>query len=569
MNDNNHSPIERRMSETESTHSAEVQLDHRGLSEVFDFATSQYAHPRTFFKNIITEDFFRLGCVILGLLGCILCVLVLRLTSGYPIVTEAFPRTLSLKQEFFRWLSVLSIGILLHGLFFSIAYFVPIILSRYFIIKKREIPKTLFLSTVFFINIKDELANVLFFLGMYITCHYFFPLPNVLSKQNVSATQLWKAISSQGGNFYGQHPWQFFINTLMLAVTIGMFLFLIERVIIVRLAIHFHRRTLKTEFEDNKRALVVIKGLKRKILGTGAHIKHQDLGLAMFKRICKPGKHALVPQDFLDCGMLQSDVDFLFVKMDANENGDLTQEEFSVGVSHFYSEREHLHQSTFDQNIILTSLDSILRKLVWVGCIVVTVGLLDPDINNLLTTWGTALLSATILFQGTAAIAFQSIVFIVVTHPFDVGDNVIIGEDNLSVKEIGLWACTFTSRDDGRTVYLTNHKMRTMYIANLKRSPPMDEEITNKISPDTPQATIDELEKRLKSYVSERRREFSNTLIKRMKILDKERMEAVIGLSHKSNFQNMELKLKRSRAFMYYLRQTLAEMQIKLSPPLH
>ena len=313
----------------------------------------------------------------------------------------------------------------------------------------------------------------------------------------------------------------------------------------------------------------MIKDLKRRVLGTGTHIKHQNLGPAMFKRICKPGEQKIVPKDFLDCGLSPSDVDFLFAKLDPNENGDLTQEEFSMGASHFFSEREHLHQSTFDQNIILTSLDSILKKLVWVGCIVVTVGLLDPDLNNLLTTWGTALISATILFQGTAAIAFQSIVFIIVTHPFDVGDNVVIGDDNLTVKEVGLWACTFTSRDDGRTVYLTNHKMRSMYIANLKRSPPMDEEITIKISPDTPQETLDELEQRLKDFVTEHKREYSNVLLKRMKILDKERMEVVLGLNHKSNFQNMELKHKRSRSFMYFLRQVIVEMEISLAPPLH
>ena len=100
-------------------------------------------------------------------------------------------------------------SLLLHRILF------PILLSRYFILKKREIPQSILLTTVFFINISDELAKVLFFFGLYLTCHYFFPLPEVTSQQNLSATQLWKAFSSsaQGSNFYGQHPWQFFITT--------------------------------------------------------------------------------------------------------------------------------------------------------------------------------------------------------------------------------------------------------------------------------------------------------------------------------------------------------------------
>ena len=60
---------------------------------------------------------------------------------------------------------------------------------------------------------------------------------------------------------------------------------------------------------------------------------------------------------------------------------------------------------------------------------------------------------------------------------------------------------------------------------------------------------------------------YTNTVIKSVKLVDRDRMELVIGLNHKSNFQNLELKNKRSKEFMLYLKEALTALNIKLSPP--
>ena len=564
-------------SDSTDGHLGDVMLDDLSISGVFDFRRSCYTHPRRIWG--LSELVFRLLAIILGLVGIIGGVLILKYTNGYSLCTDNFPEKVNYGRELVRWLMFVSVGLAADGFFHSVVYLLPVLVSKYYAAKQREVPDRVSSGLIFFINVSHQVTSLLTSLALYFTALSLFPPPNgevpVLTNgagdeagklKDSTIRNLFKALKEKSAkDTYAQHPWQIFACRLLLAIAVGSFLFLLKRILIVKIAIHFHSRTLKSEMEDNKKGLEVVKALKRKVLGTNLHVKHEELGPALFDRLCKRGASEIKVEDLAPY-MTEAECNFFFTLIDINENGDLTREEFTVSISNMYRQRQYLQKSVFDENKILRGLDSILRNVIIVACIVLSFALLEPQMSTQITTFGTTFISATILFHGTAAIAFQSIVFIVVTHPFDVGDKVIIDDETLIVQEIGLWSCEFTSTDDGKTVYLTNHNMRKMYIANLKRSPPMDEDFTIKVYPDTTQEKLDELESKLKAYVEERKREYSSTVIKSMKLLDRDRMELVIGLNHKSNFQNLDLKYKRSKEFMLHLRECLDAVSIKLSP---
>ena len=177
---------------------------------------------------------------------------------------------------------------LLNGLFCSIIHFVPIFICKSYLSQGREVPERVSTGLVFFINIGQQVTLMLTALALYVTVLYLFPPPlaavlngNKDDDDKSTIKNLFRAFQENSAQeTYAQHPWQIFMSRLLLAISIGSFLFMLERIIIVRIAMHFHVRTLQTEIEENKKALEAIKSLKRKVLGTSVHVRHDELGPA-------------------------------------------------------------------------------------------------------------------------------------------------------------------------------------------------------------------------------------------------------------------------------------------------
>lgn len=63
--------------------------------------------------------------------------------------------------------------------------------------------------------------------------------------------------------------------------------------------------------------------------------------------------------------------------------------------------------------------------------------------------------AATFIFGNSAKNMFEGIIFMFVTHPFDVGDRLLIDGNNLIVKELGILYTIF-QKWDGQVIYTPN-----------------------------------------------------------------------------------------------------------------
>ena len=91
-------------------------------------------------------------------------------------------------------------------------------------------------------------------------------------------------------------------------------------------------------------------------------------------------------------------------------------------------------------------------------------------------------IAASFTFKNAASNAFDAMMFLFVTHPFDTGDRVFIGgeyfchskllhrshalhfsDENLIVKKMGLFATVFT-RVDGTESYFFNSQLFNMFM---------------------------------------------------------------------------------------------------------
>jgi small-conductance mechanosensitive channel len=252
--------------------------------------------------------------------------------------------------------------------------------------------------------------------------------------------------------------------------------------------------------------------------------------------------------------------------IDLDGNGDISRNEFVVAVKQFYQERDYLECSMAGNVKIIDQLSAILNYATWTVTVLTMLILLDETISDTLKMVGGATLSLTFVFGGTAADAFRSLVFILYSHPFDVGDKVSIDGKSFKVVELGLWACSFLN-GNGALVYVCNNEVRESKIANTRRSGRMSEAFKIKVSSATSDQQLEALELELKEWCRENERDFDpdSLLITNVICMDRDRLELELEVSHKSNFQDGAVKLRRHRAFFFKLRDTLAKLDITLA----
>jgi small-conductance mechanosensitive channel len=128
----------------------------------------------------------------------------------------------------------------------------------------------------------------------------------------------------------------------------------------------------------------------------------------------------------------------------------------------------------------------------------------------------------------------ESVIFLFFTHPYDVGDRVIIGGETLNVKEFGLMSTTFT-KWDGSEIYSPNRILGAKDIHNMKRSGPMAEEIPISVGIATSQAKLDKLKEFMIDWIKEHElREILPVCdIYTNELFDSRRLDLSVILAHK------------------------------------
>ncbi|KAI6004122.1 hypothetical protein EDD15DRAFT_2222691 [Pisolithus albus] len=231
-----------------------------------------------------------------------------------------------------------------------------------------------------------------------------------------------------------------------------------------------------------------------------------------------------------------------FRVFDRDGNGDISRSEIKTTLLRIYKERRFLSRSIRDAGAALKLLNHIL---LFIAIIILFF------ISTHVYTLGIA---ASFIFKTSASNAFDAIVFLFVTHPFDTGDRCFIDTENLVVKKMGLFATVFL-RSDGTESYYFNSQLFTKFIDK------MAEVLTMQVAWRTPLAKLDELEKHLNEWLAtEENRWFQPpTSIMLQSINFQRYLEITVTIPHNSTWQDWGLRCARRTAFcaavQYYCRQ--------------
>ncbi|KAK5106129.1 hypothetical protein LTS08_000246 [Lithohypha guttulata] len=265
------------------------------------------------------------------------------------------------------------------------------------------------------------------------------------------------------------------------------------------------------------------------------------------------------------------EADAAFSMFDKDMNGDISMEELEAVCVEIGRERKAITASLKDLDSVVSKLDDVFLFIVVVIFILVLISLLSTSAAGALTSAGSTVLALSWLFAATAQEFLQSIIFVFVKHPFDVGDRVsIYGNtgsqlkgDDYFVKEIALLYTEF-KKMEGQIVQAPNSYLNTLFILNMRRSGGLAEAVPIVIRFGTTIEQIDALRQALTEFVLSEKREYQGKILTELReVTEAYSLTLNVVFFYKSNWQNELLRLQRRNKFICALMMAMQSIGIE------
>ncbi|KAL7413512.1 Mechanosensitive ion channel-domain-containing protein [Mrakia frigida] len=344
----------------------------------------------------------------------------------------------------------------------------------------------------------------------------------------------------------------------------------------------------QTEFAD------LARGVKNVVLHDARNIKGKDgrisgKSLAFDVANASAAKHLaksiyiaykgrakrpyLLESDFSCAFETDEDTKKAFKVFDKDGNGDISRSEIKTLVLKVYKERRLLARSMQDVDQAVGSLNSILLAFGVVIIFFIALTVFGVEFGTQFASLYTILIGLSFIFKSAASNAFDAIIFIFVTHPFDTGDRVFIGTENLVVKKLRIFSTLF-QRVDGTEAFYANSLLSAMKIINVRRSGDMAEGLSFSVGWGTPTSKLDELEKCVSNWLatSEQRDLGASSAIMVQKIEFQTRIECTFGIPHLSTWQDWQGRWARRTRFHAAVKYYMEQLNITCtnsSQPIH
>ncbi|KAL8366766.1 hypothetical protein RB595_008785 [Gaeumannomyces hyphopodioides] len=296
----------------------------------------------------------------------------------------------------------------------------------------------------------------------------------------------------------------------------------------------------------------------------------QTLARMLFRSMVSPDRDTLVLDDFLRIFEAE-EAEACFGIFDRDLNGDISMEELELASNEIHLEKKAIAASLKDLDSVIKKLDSVFVFIILIISIIVFISILSGSAAAALGSAGTTVLGLAWMLQATAQEFLQSIIFVFVKHPFDVGDRVrVYGNtgtgmqgDDYYVQEISLLYTEF-KKMEGHVVQAPNSLLNDLFILNQRRSNGLADPIELKVRFGTKNEVIEELKARMLDFVMENKRDYAPRIITEVRSIDEVwSMTFNIIFFHKSSFQNELVRLNRHNKFAAELMRQMADLGIE------
>jgi small-conductance mechanosensitive channel len=295
------------------------------------------------------------------------------------------------------------------------------------------------------------------------------------------------------------------------------------------------------------------------------------LARLIYRSLVRPDQEMVFPEDLANAFTTEEEAEAAFNVFDKDLNGDISMEELEAVTNEIALEKKAIAASLKDLDSVIKKLDKVFLFIILVITIIVFISIISGSAAAGLASAGSSVLGLAWMLQATAQEFLQSIIFVFVKHPFDVGDRVTIygstganmTGDDYYVTEISLLYTEFRKLQ-GHVVQAPNSLLNTLFILNQRRSNGLADPIPLQIRFGTPGWMIDELKARMLKFVMANKRDYQGAIYTELSAITEMRSATLtVVFIHKSNFQNELLRLARHNKFMLELMAQMDDIGIQ------
>uniref|UniRef100_A0A0D3B0R4 Mechanosensitive ion channel MscS domain-containing protein n=1 Tax=Brassica oleracea var. oleracea TaxID=109376 RepID=A0A0D3B0R4_BRAOL len=152
--------------------------------------------------------------------------------------------------------------------------------------------------------------------------------------------------------------------------------------------------------------------------------------------------------------MIKEEVDLVYPLFDgAAETGKITRKAFTEWVVKVYTSRKALAHSLNDTKTAVKELNKLVTAILMVVTLVIWLLLLEVATTKVLLFFSTQMVALAFIIRNTCKNLFESIIFVFVMHPYDVGDRFVVDGVPMLVEEMNLLSTVFLKLDNEKVYY--------------------------------------------------------------------------------------------------------------------
>ncbi|XVF00829.1 hypothetical protein REPUB_Repub04eG0035800 [Reevesia pubescens] len=229
----------------------------------------------------------------------------------------------------------------------------------------------------------------------------------------------------------------------------------------------------------------------------------------------------------------------------ASEKRRISKSSLKNWVLNAYRERKALALTLNDTKTAVNKLHHMVNFIAATVIVVIWLVILEIASSRIILLLSSQLVLAAFIFGNTCKTIFESIIFLFIIHPFDVGDRCEIDGAQFLVEEMNILTTVFLRFDNMKMVF-PNSVLSTKPIGNFYRSPDMGDAIDFFIHVATPLEKIAAMKQRIISYIENRMEHWCTAPMVVLKELEElNRVRMAVWVTHKMNYQDMAERWER------------------------
>lgn len=239
----------------------------------------------------------------------------------------------------------------------------------------------------------------------------------------------------------------------------------------------------------------------------------------------------------------------------------ITFEELKAKALALHKERTDISRTLQSRDTVINKLDIILFVVSMYFSSIIVMLMLKIDYEVFLASVGPPVVAFGWIFSDTIKEIYNCFVFLLINHPYDFGDRVVISGEELYVSSVGLLSSTFVGIN-GRQVFIPTSVLFTEKIHNIRRSGKQAEVVDILISKTTTFNEVLELKDKMNKALTESSKSFTGEFSLRGFKAEGNNVKVSFAVRHQSNFQDTDKLHRRRVEFVNLLEREMKSLEI-------